>query len=51
MYEAFVACMNGEEHRLLPYLRQIDTTQGMPGLIRALEGSRARVIREREGMQ
>jgi hypothetical protein len=43
MYEAFVACMDGREHWLLPYLRQIDTTQGMPGLVRALEGSRERV--------
>jgi hypothetical protein len=42
MFEAFLACMDGREHWLLPYLRQIDTNEGMPGLIRALEGSRER---------
>ncbi len=43
LYEAFVACMKGEEHWLLPYVRQMDTTEGFPGLIRAIEGSRERV--------
>jgi hypothetical protein len=42
MLDAFLAAIDGQEHRLLPYLRQIDTTQGMPGLIRAIEGSRVR---------
>ncbi len=40
MYEAFLACMDGREHWLLPYIRQMDTNEGMPGLVRALEGSR-----------
>jgi hypothetical protein len=43
MYEAFVACMDHRDHWLLPYIRQIDTTEGMPGLVRAIEGSRERV--------
>ncbi len=38
--EAVAAAIHQEEHRLLPYIRQIDTNQGMPGLIKALEGSR-----------
>ena len=40
LLDALCAAIEGEQHRLLPYLRQIDTNQGMPGLIRALEGSR-----------
>jgi hypothetical protein len=39
---AVSAAIRQVEHRLLPYIRQIDTKEGMPGLIRALEGSRAR---------
>jgi hypothetical protein len=39
---AVSAAIRQEEHRLLPYIRQIDSKDGMPGLIRALEGSRAR---------
>jgi hypothetical protein len=46
LYEAFLACMKGEEHWLLPYVRQIETTKGFPGLIRALEASRERVAGE-----
>ena len=42
MYEAFAAYMDGCEHWLLPYVRQMDTTEGFPGLIRAIEGSRER---------
>ena len=42
MYEAFEACMKGEEHWLLPHVRQLGTREGMPGLIKALEESRAR---------
>jgi hypothetical protein len=49
MYEALVACIQGREHWLLPYIRQIDTTEGMPGLVRALEGSRLRVEEDRDG--
>jgi hypothetical protein len=37
--DAMIAAIHQEEHRLLPYIRQIDTNQGMPGLVRALEGS------------
>jgi hypothetical protein len=46
MYEAFLACMAGREHWLLPYMRQIDTTEGMPELVRALEASRECVAEE-----
>jgi hypothetical protein len=46
LYEAFLACMAGREHWLLPYVRQMDTTEGFPGLIRAIEGSRERVEAE-----
>jgi hypothetical protein len=42
MYERFVACMDGRGHWLLPYVRQMDTTEGFPGLIRVIEGSRER---------
>jgi hypothetical protein len=44
MLEALCACIERREHRLLPYLRRAepDTTQGMPGLVRAIEGSRER---------
>jgi hypothetical protein len=38
MLEALLAAIDGQEHRLLPYLRQMPTREGMPGLIRALEG-------------
>ena len=43
MYEAFVACMDGREHWLLPYIRQMGTRESFPGLVRALESSRERV--------
>ena len=38
MLEALLAAIDGQEHQLLPYLRQMPTSEGMPGLIRALEG-------------
>jgi hypothetical protein len=38
MLEALLAAIDGQEHRLLPYLRQMPAREGMPGLIRALEG-------------
>ena len=41
MMVAVIAAMHHQEHPLLPYVRQLDTNQGMPGLIRALEESRA----------
>jgi hypothetical protein len=39
IYEAFLACMDGREHWLLPYIRQMDTCEGFPSLVRALESS------------
>jgi hypothetical protein len=39
MLNAVIAAIHQEEHRLLPYIRQIDANQGMPGLVRALEAS------------
>jgi hypothetical protein len=38
MLEVLYAMLDRREHRLLPYLRAMDTNQGMPGLVRALEG-------------
>ncbi len=40
MLDALSAAIRHEEHRLLPHVRQVDTNEGMPGLIRALEESR-----------
>jgi hypothetical protein len=42
MLAALSACIAKREHRLLQYIRRIDTNEGMPGLIRAIEGSRER---------
>ncbi len=39
MLEALLAAIDGHEHRLLPYLRQMPTTEGMPGVVKALERS------------
>jgi hypothetical protein len=39
MLDALCAAIEGREHRLIPYLRQIPTREGMPGLIRAIEGN------------
>jgi hypothetical protein len=38
---ALSAAIRKEENRLLPHIRQMDTKEGMPRLIRAIEGSRA----------
>ena len=38
MLDAVIAAVDEEEHHLLPYLRQMDTREGMAGLIGALEG-------------
>ena len=38
MLEVLYAMLDRREHRLLPYLRAMNTNQGMPGLVRALEG-------------
>ncbi len=35
--DALVACMEGEEHWLLPVLRAADKSERLPGLIWALE--------------
>lgn len=43
MLEALLAAIDGRDHRLLPYLQQIPTREGMPGIVRALEGSGERV--------
>ncbi len=37
--EALSACINREEHWLLPHLRKTETSVGFPGLIRVLENS------------
>ncbi len=49
MFEALCAVLDRREHRLLSALRSIDTAEGMPGLVRALEGSRARREGESDG--
>jgi hypothetical protein len=43
MFEVLCAIIDRREHRLLPALLSLDTNEGMPGLVRALEGSRERV--------
>jgi hypothetical protein len=40
MLEALLAAIEAREHRLLPYLKQIETSEGMPGMVRAIEGER-----------
>jgi hypothetical protein len=42
MFDALLAAIDGREHRLLPYLRQIPGGEGMPGMIRAIEGTSER---------
>ena len=42
-FDALLATIDGREHKLLPYLQQIPTREGMPGIVRALEGSGERV--------
>jgi hypothetical protein len=41
MLDAVIAAMNGEEHRLLPYLHKMDPGRGLPSLVRAVEGDKA----------
>jgi hypothetical protein len=41
LFDALLAATSGREHRFLPYLRQIPGSEGMPGVVRALEGERA----------
>jgi hypothetical protein len=41
MMDAMIAAIHQDEHHLLPYIRQMDTKEGMPGLIWALEESHA----------
>jgi hypothetical protein len=38
LFDALLAAIEGQEHRLLPYLRQMPGREGMPGVIKALEG-------------
>jgi hypothetical protein len=45
MLDVLCAVLDRREHRLLPALRSMDTTEGMTGLVRAIEGSRERVER------
>jgi hypothetical protein len=40
MLDAVIAAIHQEEHPLLPCIRQIDSNQGISGLVLALEGSR-----------
>ena len=40
MLDALYAAIEGEEHRLLPYLRQMHTNEGMAGLVKAMDGER-----------
>jgi hypothetical protein len=39
MLDAVLVAIDDREHRLLPCLRQIPTGEGMPGIVRAIEGS------------
>ena len=41
MWDAVIAALDGEEHRLLPCLREMNPDRGLPSLIRAIEGSEA----------
>jgi len=38
MLDALLAAVERGDHRLLPYLRQMDTNEGMAGLVKAMEG-------------
>ena len=42
MFEVLSAVLDRREHRLLPYLRQMNTNRGMAGLVCAIESSRER---------
>ena len=42
LFEVLSAVLDNREHRLLPALRSVGSNQGMLGLIRALESSKAR---------
>ena len=44
MLDALLAAIDGQEHRLLPYLQQADpeTSDGMPGMVREIEGTSER---------
>ncbi len=39
LFDALLAAIDGHEHRLLPYLRQMPSREGMPGVVKALERS------------
>ena len=38
MLDALCAAIVGRELRLLPYFRSVPTREGMPGLVKAIEG-------------
>jgi hypothetical protein len=39
MIDAIFAAIEGRDHPLLLYIRRMDTDEGIPGLVRALEGN------------
>jgi len=39
MLDAIFAALDGEDHPLMPYIRSMDTPEGIPGLVRTLESS------------
>ena len=39
MIDAIFAAIEGRDHPLLLYIRRMDTNEGIPGLVRALEGN------------
>jgi hypothetical protein len=47
--EALSATLSGQEHWLLPAIRQVDTNLGLLGLICALESSRERLLAQGDG--
>ncbi len=44
--DALGACVDEEEHWLIPHFRDAGVTAGLPGLVRALEVSKERIERE-----
>jgi hypothetical protein len=48
MLDVLAASLRRREHPLLSSVREADTSEGMVGLIRELEASRARVERDEE---
>jgi hypothetical protein len=48
MLDVLAASLRRREHPLLSSVREADTSEGLVGLIRELEASRARVERDEE---